>query len=167
MPSALKAMMLTEVKKAVGDSQSMILLDASKLKSDENLKLRKDLRGIGAKMKISKVSLIARAVPQAAAKMCEGTRSSLAVVICEDMVSAAKIVAELAKEDKVAVRGALMDGLPLDAATVKKISELPSKQQLRGMLVNVLASPMSRLARVLAAVAAKKGEGAPPAAPAA
>jgi large subunit ribosomal protein L10 len=157
-------MMLAEVKKAVGDSQSLILLDASKLKSDENLKLRKDLRGVGARMKVSKVSLLKRAVPEAAAKMCEGTRSSVAVVVCQDMVGAAKIVADLAKEDKVAVRGGLMEGQPLDAAALKKISELPSKQQLRGMLVGILASPMSRLARVLAAVADKKKGDAKPAA---
>jgi len=163
----MNAMMLAEVKKAIGTPTALILVDASRLKSDENLKLRKDLRGVGAKLKVAKVSLLQRAVPESMAKMCVGTRSSLGVVLCEDMVSAAKIVAELTKDDKLAVRGGLMDGQALDAATVKKISELPSKQQLRGMLVNILASPMSRLARVLAAVAEKKGAGAPPAAPAA
>lgn len=167
MPSQMNEMMLAEVKAALGDSQSMILVDASRLKSDENLKLRKDLRGVKARLKVTKVALLQRAVPAAAAKMCEGTRSSLGVVICDDMVAAAKIVAELTKDDKLAVRGALMDGQPLDAAQVKRISELPGKQQLRGMLVNVLASPMARMARVLAAIAEKKQAGAPAAAPAA
>jgi large subunit ribosomal protein L10 len=162
MPSAINKMMLAEVVTAVGASQSMILIDASRLKSDENLKLRKDLRGIGAKFKISKVALIKRAVPKPAATMCEGTRSSLGVVICEDMVAAAKVVSDLAKEDKLAVRGALMDGLPLDAAAVRRISELPSKLQLRGMLVNILAAPLTGLVRVLAEIVKKQQPVSPP-----
>ncbi len=159
MPSAINQMMLVEVKAFMGDSASMILVDASRLKSNENLKMRKDLRGIGAKFKVAKVAILQRAVPAGAAKMCEGTRSSLGVVLAPDMVAAAKIVADLAKEDKVAVRGGLMDGAALTAAQITQISQLPSKQQLRGMLVNILASPMSRLARVLAAIAEKKQAG--------
>ena len=58
MPSAINEMMLAEVKAVIGDSQSMILVDASRLKSDENLKLRKDLRGVGARLKVAKVALL-------------------------------------------------------------------------------------------------------------
>jgi large subunit ribosomal protein L10 len=168
MPSAINEMMLAEVKAVIGNSQSMILVDASRLKSEENLKLRKDLRGVGAKLKVAKVALLQRAVPEKAAKMCEGTRSSVGVVLCEDMVAASKVVAELAKEDKLAVRGALMDGQPMDAAMVKRISELPGKKQLHGMLVNILAAPLTGFARVIAEIAKKQGGGEPaPAAPAA
>ncbi len=171
MPSAINQMMLTEVKALVDKSSSLILVDASRLKSNESLKLRKDLRGVGAQMKVAKVAIIARAVPAAASKMCEGTRSSLGVVMATDMVAAAKIVADLAKDDKVAVRGGMMDGQALDAKQLKRISELPSKHQLHGMLVNVLAAPIVGFARVIAEIAKKNtppGEPvAEPAAPAA
>ena len=168
MPSPINQMMLAEVKAVIGDSSSMILLDASRLKSDENLKLRKDLRGIGARMKVSKVAIIQRAVPAAASKMCEGTRSSLGVILAPDMVAAAKLVSDLAKDDKVAVRGGLMDGEALDAAQIKRISELPSKQQLRGMLVNVLAAPIVGFVRVIAEIEKKQNPApAAPVAPAA
>ena len=156
MPSHLNKLMLGEVSTAIGTSGSLILVDASRLKSNENLKLRKDLRGVGAKLKVSKVSLLRRAVPESAAKFCDDTRSSIGVVICADMVSAAKIVSDLAKEEKIAVRGGLMDGQALDPATVKRISELPSKQQLRGMLVNILAAPLTSLVRVLSEIEKKK-----------
>ncbi len=162
MPSSMNALMLGEVKIALGKATSMILVDASRLKSNESLKLRKDLRTIGARLKVAKVALLKRAVPENAAKMCEGTRSSIGVVVCDDMVAAAKIVAELAKDEKLSVRGGLMDGQALDSATVKRISELPSKQQLRGMLVNILAAPLTALVRVLAEI--EKKQGPPPAA---
>ncbi len=113
MPSSMNALMLGEVKIAIGKAASIILVDASRLKSNESLKLRKDLRSIGAKLKVAKVALLKRAVPENAAKMCEGTRSSIGVVVCDDMVAAAKIVAELAKEEKLAVRGGA-DGRPGD-----------------------------------------------------
>lgn len=166
MPSALNQLMLAEVKAALGSSQSLILVDASRLKSDESLKLRKDLRGVGARLKVAKVSLLRRAVPEPAAKLCDNTRSSVGVVICEDMVAAAKVVSEMTKDDRLAVRGGMMDGQALDAATVKRISELPGKQQLRGMLVNLLAAPLTSFVRVLEEIR-KKQEGGAPAAPAA
>ncbi|MBA3708875.1 MAG: 50S ribosomal protein L10 [Planctomycetes bacterium] len=167
MPSAINQMMLTEVKALVDKSSSLILIDASRLKSDESLKLRRDLRGIGAQLKVSKVAILQRAVPAAISKICVGTRSSLGVVMATDMVAAAKIVADLAKDDKIAVRGGMMDGEALDAKQLKRISELPSKHQLQGMLVNVLAAPIVGFARVIAEIAKKQSPPAEPAAPAA
>jgi large subunit ribosomal protein L10 len=164
MPSAINKMMLAEVKGQVDKSSSLILVDASKLKSEESLKLRKDLRGVGAKLKVAKVALIERSVPAAAAKMCQGTRSSIGVVMASDMVAAAKIVAEFTKEDRLIVRGGYMDGATVDAKQLKRISELPSKHQLQGMLVNVLAAPIVGFARVIAEIAKKN---TPPEAPAA
>lgn len=148
MPSFINDLMLTEMKTLVDANPSFIVVEPSKLNSADTLKLRKDLRGVGAKMKMAKVSIIQRVVPQAAVKMVEG-KGSIALVLATDMVGAAKLLAGLAKEDKVVLKGGLMDGLALDTAGVKRISELPSKQTLLGMLVNVLAAPLTGLARVI------------------
>jgi large subunit ribosomal protein L10 len=158
MPSFINELMLNEVKVLVAANPSFIVLDPAKLNSADTLKLRKDLRGVGAKMKVAKVALIRRVVPESAAKMCD-SKSTIALVLATDMVAAAKVVADLAKEDKVSLKGGLMDGLSLDIAGIKRIAELPSKQTLRGMLVNILAAPLSGLARVIAAIEKKKSGG--------
>jgi large subunit ribosomal protein L10 len=158
MPSFINALMLGEVKRLLAASQSLILIDPSRLNSADNLKLRKDLRATGAMLKVAKVSILKRALPAAAASMCEG-RSALGVVIATDLIAAAKVLADLAKEEKLTVRGAMMDGQAIDAAQVKRLAGLPAKQQLLGMLVNLLAAPLTGLARVIAEIE-KKQKGA-------
>ncbi len=158
MPSFINELLLKDVKAVVEANPSLILIDPAKLKSNEQLKLRKDLNAIGAKMKVGKVNLLRLAVPANVQKLLEG-KSQIGLIAAKDMIAAAKIVSDLAKAEKVTVKGGLMEGQVYDQAGVSKLATMPSKDTLRGMLVNILASPMSRLARVLAAVAEKKQAG--------
>jgi len=159
MPSYINGLMLNELTTATGKAESLILVDYSKLDAEATLKLRSDLRKAGAKLKVSKVRLLRRAIPISAAKLIEKSKGSVGVVVTTDMVAAAKIVADLAKEDKVALRGGLMDGAALDVNALKKIASLPSKHTLQGMLVNVLAAPIVGFARVIAEINKKQGGG--------
>jgi large subunit ribosomal protein L10 len=158
MPSFINELSLRDLQTHVKSSGSLIIVDPSKLNSGDTLKLRKSLTEAGAKMKVAKVSLIRRAVPESAAKMVDG-KSAIALVSAKDMLAAAKVLADLEKEDKLAVRGGFMDGQLLNAAEVKKLATMPSQLTLRGMLVNVLAAPLVGLARVIAEISKKK-EGA-------
>lgn len=162
MPSFINELMFKEVKALVDKTTSFIVIDPAKLNSMDTLKLRSQLRGVGAKMKIAKVGILARAVPADAAKLLEG-RSSIGLVLANDMIAAAKIVQELAKAEKLIVKGALMDGKVMDANSVKCLAELPSKQTLYGMLVNLLASPIVGFARVIAEIEKKQKGSATPA----
>jgi len=155
MPSFINELSLKDLQVLVSANPSLIIVDPSKLNSGDTLKLRKSLSEAGAKMKVAKVSLIKRAVPEGAAKMVEG-KSSIALVSAKDMLAAAKVLADLEKEEKLSVRGGFMDGQLLDAGQVKKLASMPSKQVLRGMLVNVLAAPLVGLARVIAEIKKKK-----------
>src|SRR5687768_11685249 len=158
MPSFINELSLRDVKGMVDGASSLILLDPSRLNSADSLKLRKNLHGIGAKLKMAKVNLIRRAVPEGAAKLLDG-KTAVGLIATKDMVGAAKIVSDLAKEEKVSVKGGLMDGQVLDPASIGKLANLPGKDQLRGMLVNVLAAPLVGLARVIAEIE-KKQKGA-------
>ena len=161
MPSMINDLLLKEVKAMVEANPSFIVLDPSKLKASEQLKLRRDLLGAGAKMKVTKVNLLRIAVPTGAGTMLDG-KSTVALVAASDMIAAAKIVADLEKEQKVSLKGGLMDGQVLDSAGVKKLAAMPGKQTLRGMLVNVLAAPIVGFARVIAEIEKKKNPAAAP-----
>jgi large subunit ribosomal protein L10 len=156
MPNFINELMLNEVQVLVDASPAFIIVDSSKLKSHETLKLRKDLRGVGAKMKVAKVAIIKRAILPEAAKLISGT-CSIGLVAAPDMVAAAKILSDLTKDEKVSIKGGVMDGQSIDKAVVARLASLPSKQQLRGMLVNVLAAPIVGFARVIAEIGKKKG----------
>lgn len=161
MPSLINTLILGELKTAASTAETLILVDHSRLNAEDTLKLRSDLRKAGARLRVSKVRLLRRSIPASAAKLIEKSKGSVGVVVAQDMVAAAKIVSDLAKLEKVVVRGGLMDGAALDVASIKRISELPSKLQLRGMLVNVLAAPIVGFARVIAEINKKQGGGAP------
>jgi large subunit ribosomal protein L10 len=161
MPSFINELMLAEVKGLVSGVSSLIVVDSSKLNSSDSLKLRKELRGVGAKLKVAKVAIIKRAVPPAAAKLCDG-KSSIGVILAPDMVAAAKVLADLSREEKISVKGGLMDGQSLDPAGVNRLASLPSKDTLRGMLVNLLAAPLVGFVRVIAEIEKKKNPVAAP-----
>lgn len=155
MPSFINKLMLNEVKALVDKTPSFIVIDPAKLNSGDTLQLRSQLRAVGGKLKVAKVAILALAVPGAAGKMFEG-RTSVGLVIGKDLVGAAKAVQDLAKEEKLTIKGALMDGQVMDAKAVARLAALPSQQTLRGMLVNVLAAPLVGLARVIAEIEKKK-----------
>jgi large subunit ribosomal protein L10 len=79
----------------------------------------------------------------------------------EDAVAAAKVLADFAKgNDKLIVKAGAYAGKALNAEGVKALASIPSKEVLLAQLAGLLMSPISRTARVLAAVAEKKGGGA-------
>jgi large subunit ribosomal protein L10 len=76
-----------------------------------------------------------------------------------DAVAAAKVVADFAKtNDKLVIRGGAFAGKALDVNGVKQLANIPSKEVLLAQLLGLMQSPISRTARVLAALAEKKGE---------
>jgi large subunit ribosomal protein L10 len=160
MPNFINKMMLTEVKTLVDASTSLIVLDPAKLNSAQTLKLRADLRAAGAKMKVAKVAIFERCVPESAKSMLS-SKSTIALVLAKDMLAAAKVVTELAKEDKISLKGGMMDGKLVDVASIKRLAELPDQLTLRGMLVNILAAPLTGMARVIAEIHKKKAGDAP------
>ncbi len=65
----------------------------------------------------------------------------------------AKIVMEAAKEsgNKMSVRGALLDGMHLDAAGTEAFSKLPGRLDLISMLMATMKAPVQKLAATLLA----------------
>ncbi len=64
----------------------------------------------------------------------------------EDEVAPAQILAAFAKKhpEMQLIAGFDGEGKSLDTATVKALSELPTKQQLRGQVVSVIAAPLTQ-----------------------
>ena len=78
----------------------------------------------------------------------------------EDAVAAAKVVADFAKtNDKLVIRAGAFGGKVLDVNGVKQLANIPPKEVLLAQLLGLMQSPISRTARVLSAVAEKKGAG--------
>jgi large subunit ribosomal protein L10 len=86
----------------------------------------------------------------------------------EDAVAAAKVIADFAKtNDKLVLKGGSYAGKALNVDGVKALANIPSREVLLSQIAMLLQSPIASFARVIDAIAKKKGAGEEAAAPAA
>jgi large subunit ribosomal protein L10 len=71
----------------------------------------------------------------------------------DDAVGLAKALADFKKDVPIVeFKGGVVDGRPIAGADVESLAKLPSRHELIGKIVFLLQSPISRLARGLAAI---------------
>lgn len=77
--------------------------------------------------------------------------SVLVAVSYSDEVSAAKLLKDLAKEkETIKMMAGVLEGKLVGESEVKRLADLPSKEQLLGQLVGTLNAPVSGFVNVLA-----------------
>ena len=165
-----KAAVVTDVAAQVARSQTLALAEYRGLTVEHLNVLRRQARDKGVYLHVLKNTLARRAVAGTPFEVAQASMvGPLIYGFSEDAVAAAKVIAEFAKgNDKLIVKAGAYAGKALDANGVKALAAIPSKEVLLSQLLGLMQSPVSRLARVLAAIADKRGEGAAaPATPAA
>jgi large subunit ribosomal protein L10 len=158
-----KEAVVAEVSAQVAKAQTLALAEYRGLTVEHLNALRKSAREQGVYLHVLKNTLARRAVAGTPFEVAaESMAGPLIYGFSEDAVAAAKVIANFAKgNDKLVVKAGAYAGKALDANGVKALASIPSKEVLLAQLAGLLMSPISRTARVLAAVAEKKGEGAP------
>ena len=168
-----KAAVVTDVAAQVARSQTLALAEYRGLTVAHLDTLRRQARDKGVYLHVLKNTLARRAVAGTPFEVASGAMvGPLIYGFSEDAVAAAKVIADFAKgNDKLIVKAGAYAGKALDANGVKALAAIPTKEVLLSQLLGLMQSPVSRMARVLAALAEKRGEGAaapaPEAAPAA
>lgn len=155
-----KEAVISEVTELAAKAQTLVMAEYRGITVAQMTELRNQARSNGVTLSVLKNTLARRAVAgssfESAAEQMTGP---LIYGFSEDAVAAAKVVAEFAKtNDKLVIRGGVYDGKALDANGVKQLASIPTKEVLLSQLCGLLMSPVSRTARVLAALAEKKGE---------
>jgi large subunit ribosomal protein L10 len=163
-----KAAVVADVSAQVARSQTLALAEYRGLTVAHLDTLRRQARDKGVYLHVLKNTLARRAVAGTPFEVAQETMvGPLIYGFSEDAVAAAKVLADFAKgNDKLVVKGGAYAGKALDANGVKALAAIPSKEVLLAQLLGLMQSPISRLARVVAAVAEKKGAGAEAPAPA-
>ena len=158
-----KEAVVAEVSAQVAKAQTLALAEYRGLTVEHLNALRKAARERGVYLHVLKNTLARRAVSGTPFEVAaESMAGPLIYGFSEDAVAAAKVIADFAKtNDKLVIKAGAYAGKALDANGVKALASIPSKEVLLAQLAGLLKSPISRTARVLAAVAEKKGEGAP------
>ena len=154
-----KQVVVTDVAAQAARSQTLALAEYRGLSVEHLNTLRRQARDKGVYLHVLKNTLARRAVAGTPFEVAaESMVGPLIYGFSEDAVAAAKVIAEFARtNDKLVVKAGAYAGKALDANGVKALAAIPSKEVLLAQLLGLMQSPVSRMARVLAAIAEKKG----------
>jgi len=155
-----KEAVVTDVAGLAAKAQTLVMAEYRGITVADMTRLRSSARSSGVSLSVLKNTLARRAVADSGfAVASDQMTGPLIYGFSEDAVAAAKVVAEFAKtNDKLVIRGGAYGGRALDADGVKQLGSIPSKEVLLAQLLGLMQSPVSRMARVLSALAEKKGE---------
>jgi large subunit ribosomal protein L10 len=158
-----KQTVVADVSAQVARSQTLALAEYRGLTVEHLNVLRKLARDKGVYLHVLKNTLARRAVAGTPFEVAsESMVGPLIYGFSEDAVAAAKVIADFAKgNDKLVIKGGAYAGKALNADGVKSLASVPSKEVLLAQLLGLMQSPISRIARVLAAIAEKRAEAAP------
>jgi large subunit ribosomal protein L10 len=146
---------IESLAREIGEAQSMIVADYRGLGVAQIRALRNEIRPLEASFQVTKNTLARIAAERAGAQgLLEFLAGPTAIAFCHgDAAPVAKALQKSAKETEIlSIRGGIVDGEVLDAAQVKILATLPSREQLHAQVVVALNSPIAGLAQTLAAI---------------
>ncbi|MBE0474770.1 50S ribosomal protein L10 [Rhodoferax sp.] len=157
-----KEAVISEVTGLAAKAQTLVIAEYRGITVADMTKLRTTARSSGVALSVLKNTLARRAVAGSSFEVVSDQMTGpLIYSFSEDAVAAAKVVADFAKTNaKLVIRGGAFDGKALDVEGVKQLASIPSKEVLLAQLLGLMQSPISRIARVMAALAEQKGGGA-------
>jgi len=156
-----KEAVISDVTGLAAKAQTLVLAEYRGITVADMTKLRSTARSNGVSLSVLKNTLARRAVAGSGFDVVSDLMTGpLIYSFSEDAVAAARVVADFAKtNDKLVIRGGAYGGKALDMNGVKQLASIPSKEVLLAQLLGLMQSPISRTARVLAAIAEQRSAG--------
>src|SRR5215211_7518902 len=144
MKKTEKEQLVGELKDKIGGAQALYYTDFTGLNVKRMTELRRRFKKANVQYLVIKNTLALRAVNESGL-VGERLRGPTGLVVTKDPVAAAKLLTDFAKENdqKPAVKGGLFEGNAIDAAQVKKLASMPSREQMLAELGAGFQSPMA------------------------
>jgi len=143
----------------VAEASSIAFVQFDKLTVANAISLRRSLKASGVGYKVGKKTLLKRVLDQ---KGYSGELPELsgeiAIAYGKDALAPIREVYEFQKSNKgiVTLVGGVFEGTYKNKDEIMVIATIPPMQTLRGMFVNIINSPIQRLAVALDQIAQKK-----------
>ena len=139
-----KQELVTELTAKIKGATALYYTDFTGLNVKRMTELRRRLRKANVEYVVIKNTLALRAVNESGlvgAKL----KGPTGLVMAKDAVGAAKVLSDFAKEHdaRPTVKGGMLDGASIDAAQVKRLAAMPSREQMLAQLGAGLQSPLS------------------------
>jgi len=152
-----KAVVIDEVSAQVATAQSIILAEYRGLDVANITDLRKKARGANVYLRVLKNTLVRRAVAGTPFEsLADNMVGPLIYGISKDPVAAAKVMNDFAKANDVfVIKAGAMPNYLMDAAGVKALASMPSRDELLSTLLGTMQAPVAKFVRTLNEVPSK------------
>jgi large subunit ribosomal protein L7/L12 len=156
-----KTQAVAELHEKFSRARVAFLAECTGLEGNEVTELRRQLRGAGAELKVVKNTLAVLASEGTSLSVAKDYfRGPLSVAIgYDDPALPAKIlrdfIAKEKRDKKMRITVGVVEGNLLDAARVKAVADLPSRNALLSMLLAGLQGPLAGLAGTMNGIVAK------------
>jgi len=146
-----KKAVVAEVSEKVASAQSIILAEYRGMQVDDMTKLRAQARKSGVYLRVLKNTLVRRAVDGTPfAELATKMVGPLVFGISTDPVNAAKVLNDFAKaNDQFVIKGGAMPNYVMDAAGIKALASMPSREELLAKLMGTMQAPVAKFVRTL------------------
>jgi large subunit ribosomal protein L10 len=150
MKRAEKEQLVAELKDKIQGAPALYYTDFTGLNVKRMTELRRRLRKANVEYVVIKNTLALRAVNESGL-VADRLRGPTGLVVAKDPVTAAKLLADFAKENdqKPTVKGGMLEGRALAIAQVKQLAAMPSREQMLADLGAGLQSPLAAFAGAL------------------
>jgi large subunit ribosomal protein L10 len=148
-----KEQLVAELKSKLDGAEGVLYTDFTGLNVKRMTELRRRFRKAGVEYVVIKNTLALRAVNEAGLTG-QALKGPTGVVVAKDnAIAAAKVLTDFAKENdaRPTVKGGLYEGQAIDAAMVKKLASLPTREEALSILVGTFNSVLSMFALSLEA----------------
>jgi len=149
-----KIELVERISQKLKQSQSIIVTDYKGMTVFELERLRTLLREQGVEVKVIKNRLVRRALSEAGQdNLDEYLHGNSAIVFgIKDPVAPAKILMDFVKKNqKLVIKGGLLEGRRLNPAGVAALSTMPNRKQLLSILAGDFKQPAAKMATVFQA----------------
>ncbi len=140
-----KGEIVAQLTERLSQSPNIYLTDFTGVTVKAITDFRRQLRAAGVDYTVVKNTLAVRALEAASVAGVEDVLDGPTAFVFagEDPLAAAQLLTEFSKKhDDFTVKAGLVDGQRVDAADVKRLASLPSRDELLGQLAGLMQAPM-------------------------
>jgi len=148
---AQKEEMVIMLEEKLSSATVSVFADYRGVTVAEATKLRRQMREAGCELKIAKNTLTELVAKRLGIEGAEDyLKGPVAIAFGKDPVAPAKVLAEFIRENKkMEIKAGILEGKVIDAAGMKVLADLPSREVLLAKLLGSMQSPMYGFASVL------------------
>ena len=155
-----KKAIVAELSERLKSSITGVVVSYEGINTEDDTKLRKELRENDVKYTVVKNTLLSRACEEAGLDDIKPVLEGTTAIATSDSeyAAAARILCNYAKDhDNFKVMSAYLDGAVIDMDTIVALSKLPTREVLLANVLGAFQAPIASFARAVQAIVDKGG----------